>query len=159
MRGWLVGTLWAIGVFLLSYKGHKRGENLAGDLACVFAASASLLPTAQEGETSKSALLIGHIHEAFAFLFFLMLIIFSVFLFTNTEEPLPSAKRHRNWVYKVCGCVISICLVLSAVLTGLSDRGTFVLDGLNPVFWLETIAIEAFGISWFIKGYDIEGEV
>ncbi len=156
MRDWLVGMLWAIGFFLLSYRGTKPIHDLAGDLACVFAVCASFLPTAQEGETSKSALLIGHIHEAFAFLFFLTLIIFSLVLFTNTEEPLPSAKRHRNWVYKACGYVMSICLVLSAVLTFLSDRGTLVPEGLNPVFWLETIAIEAFGISWFIKGYDIE---
>jgi len=32
---------------------------------------------------------------------------------------------------------------------------TFVPKGLNPVFWLETITIEAFGISWLTKGQAI----
>ncbi|MGC9985838.1 MAG: DUF998 domain-containing protein [Polyangia bacterium] len=157
MRDVFVGTLWAIGFFLVSYKGYNCGEDLAGDLACVFAVGASLFPTAQQGETSKSAILIGHIHEVFAFLFFLTLIIFSLVFFTrtdNNQEP-TGRKLHRNRVYKVCGYVMSICLALSVVCMVIPDVATFVPKGLNPVFWLETITIEAFGISWLTKGQAI----
>jgi hypothetical protein len=33
-----------------------------------------------------------------------------------------------------------------------TDKGLFPLTAFNPVFWLETIAILAFGVSWLTKG-------
>ena len=48
MRDVLVGTLFVIGFFLLSYKGYDRADNLTGNLACVFAVGLALFPTAPE---------------------------------------------------------------------------------------------------------------
>jgi len=32
------------------------------------------------------------------------------------------------------------------------SRGQASIADLNPVFWLETVALIAFGFSWFVKG-------
>ena len=37
MRDVFVGTMFAYGFFLLSYRGYKPKDNIAGTLACVFA--------------------------------------------------------------------------------------------------------------------------
>ena len=49
MRDVFVGTLFAIGFFLLSYKGYERSDDLAGDLACIFAVGVALFPTVPDG--------------------------------------------------------------------------------------------------------------
>src|SRR5277367_4539977 len=51
MRGVLVGSLWAIGVFLMSYRGYEKRDEIAGRLACVFALGVALLPTARTSGT------------------------------------------------------------------------------------------------------------
>ena len=58
-------------------------------------------------------------------------------------------KRQRNVVYRASGIVIVVCLLLIAVLNFLPPAP---IDDLQPVFWLETVASVAFGLSWLIKG-------
>jgi hypothetical protein len=55
MRDVLVGILWTIGFFLYSYKGYERVDNIAGNLACVFAVGVSLFPTTADGVNSPTA--------------------------------------------------------------------------------------------------------
>ncbi len=43
-----VGSLCAVGVFLLSYRGYERKDNIAGDIACIFAIGVALFPTKPE---------------------------------------------------------------------------------------------------------------
>jgi hypothetical protein len=50
----------------------------------------------------------------------------------------------------LCGVVIWLCIVLIG-LYHLIWKGT-ALDHLEPVFWLETVALCSFGFSWFVKG-------
>jgi hypothetical protein len=45
MRDVFVGTLFAIGFFLLSYQGYEKADNIAGNLACLFAVGVALFPT------------------------------------------------------------------------------------------------------------------
>ncbi len=56
MRDVFVGSLWAIAVFLLSYRGHERQDDLTGDLACLFAIGVALFPTAPAGGVKSPAL-------------------------------------------------------------------------------------------------------
>jgi hypothetical protein len=154
MRGVLVGTLWAIGLILLAYKGHDDADNIAGNFACIFAIGASLLPVAQESAASPAAILIGHFHIAFAALFFLTLIYFCLFLFIKSDQgnkPIGK-KRTRNRLYRICGYVMAACLLLLFIHEVLPKEAKSALKAFVPVFWLETIAIQAFGISWLVKG-------
>jgi hypothetical protein len=154
MRNVFVGTLCAIGVFLLSYRGYERSDDIAGDLGCVFAVGAALFPTAPEGPAAGGVRLIGYVHWTFAALFFLTLIYFSLFLFTKTDPTKPPTKRklQRNRVYRACGGTMGICILLIAIYSFLPREAASLLERYKPVFWLEALAVLAFGASWFTKG-------
>ena len=149
-----VGTLCVIGFFLLSYKGYERADDIAGDLGCVFAVGVALFPTAPAGSVTGGARVISCIHAGFASLFFLTLIYFSLFLFTKTDKSRPAtrAKVKRNRVYRACGYTMSLCILLIAVYSLLPDGVASAVSACHPVFWLEAVAVAAFGISWLTKG-------
>ncbi len=142
-----------IGFFLLSYKGHKCSDDIAGDLACVFAVGVALFPTTPDGAAASGARLIGYVHQAFAALFFLTLIYFSLCLFTKTDpKKSPSKKKlQRNKVYKACGYTMGFCILLIAIHSFLPSEMQSLFEEYKPVYWLETLAVLAFGISWFTK--------
>jgi hypothetical protein len=151
MRGVFVGTLWAIGFFMLSYKGYERADNIAGNLACIFAVGISLFPTAPDVITSNTDIIIGNIHLTFAALFFGTLIYFCLFQFTKTDQKKPTKRKlQRNRVYRICGYVMAACIVVIGVVH--IDAVANVVSGLNLIFWFESIAIAAFGVSWLTKG-------
>jgi hypothetical protein len=153
VRGVFVGMLWAIGVFMLSYKGYERRDDLAGDLACIFAIGVSLFPTTPQTGASAEAKLIGAIHLSFAAAFFLTLAYFSLFLFTRTDQPVPTIQKvQRNRVYKISGITILACLGLIVVDALLPSEARTSFSVLKPRFFLESIAVIAFGISWLTKG-------
>ena len=154
MRNVLVGILCAIGVFLLSYKGYERKDDIAGDLACAFAVGVALFPTRPPDSASSLAETIGTFHFIFAASFFLTLSYFSLFLFTKTNpEGVPSRRKlQRNKVYRVCGFTMVLCLLLILIEGRLPNALKESLKAYHPVFWLESIAVVAFGISWLTKG-------
>lgn len=143
-----VGMLWAIGIFLLSYKGYERKDDVAGDVACVCAIGVSLFPTSRPDAPLS---IIGAAHLIFAAALFLTLAYFSLFLFTKTDQAVPTLQKlQRNNVYRVCGIAILGCLLLIAIAALPALKGP--LHPYDPRFWLESIAIVAFGISWLTKG-------
>jgi hypothetical protein len=152
MRDVFVGSLCAIAVFLLSYWGYERIDNMTGKLAAILAIGTALFPTSPPTNFTDLQLLIGKFHLAFALGFFLTLAFFSLVLFrkTNPNKPPTQMKRIRNVVYTVCGVGILICVAL-IVVVGLLPRDLPIFK-LSPVFWLESLAIIFFGVSWFVKG-------
>jgi hypothetical protein len=154
MRDVFVGTLCAIAVFLLSYRGYERRDDVAGDLACIFAVGVALVPTTPPGEASRMDRLVGALHLALAAAFFLTLAYFSLCLFTKTDPtraPTPR-KRQRNAVYRACGYTMLGALALIALQAVLPGGLAEHVERLDPMFWLEALAIVAFGISWLTKG-------
>ena len=94
----------------------------------------------------------GPVHLAFAAAFFLVLSYFCLVLFRKTDPTKPPTpeKLKRNKVYAACGYTMLACIALVALLklTALGRE----LAAYSPVFWLESIAILAFGLSWATKG-------
>ena len=92
-------TLCVIGFFLLSYRGYERRDDVAGNLACLFAVGVAFFPTAPDGDVSRRIEIIGHVHLAFAAAFFATLIYFSLCLFTKTtpggRPTRPTARSTR----------------------------------------------------------------
>lgn len=146
MRDVFVGVLFAIAWFFFSYRGYERRDDVAGDAACVLAMAVALFPTSSPNAAVRV------VHFASAALLFSVLAYFSLALFTKSEPGVPPTpeKRMRNRVYRTCGYVMIACIVLAAVY-GAFLQGT-ALSRLRPVFWLETFALWAFGISWVTKG-------
>ncbi len=66
-------------------------------------------------------------------------------------------KLIRNRVYTACGYLILACIALLAVY-GVFFQNTSIVQW-RPVFWLEAIAIVAFGASWLVKGEAILQDV
>lgn len=158
VRDVLVGALSAIGVFLLSYRGYEKTDDVAGDLACVLALGVALCPTAPPADATATQLLVGKLHFGFAAGLFLVLAFFSLVLFRKTDPSAPPTPRklQRNVVYTVCGYAILACIALAAVASLFADDSP--VQRLRPVFWLEATAIVAFGVSWLTKGEAILGD-
>lgn len=162
MRNLFVGILCAIALFLFAYKGYSRLDSIAGNLACIFALLVAFFPTSVtepmtpcilgpfENEISSS------IHFLSAGGFFLVMAFFSIFLFTRKEPKTTRMKLKRNKVYRLCGYIILGSIFLMAIFYGL-DKYNYIphLRKYDPVLWLETIALWAFGVSWLVKGRTI----
>jgi hypothetical protein len=163
-RDIFVGVVCAIAVFFLAYEGpdSKKDGRLADGL-CLCAAGVALFPTSAVDEPPWPESLISGIHYAFAAGFFLLLIYFSIFLFTKSNLPpadWPAAKKLRNKVYVGCGLFMLACIV-AAGLTSLIKAWTgqaVTFFGYPAMLVLETLAIEAFGLSWIVKGEAILGD-
>ena len=79
---------------------------------------------------------------------------FSVALFTKTDPngvPTPRKKR-RNVIYYVCGVVILLCIAGMLLIGVFRSQIAPAIEDYAPVFWLESIAVLAFGFSWLVKG-------
>ena len=154
MRDVMVGMLTATGLFLFSYKGYGRADEIAGKLTCLFALGVAYFPTAPENPTPLQEI-ISSLHLFFACGFFLSLSYFCLFLFVKTNPsgfpPMTLRKTVRNRVYRVCGVVMLVCMALMAAYT-LAGGASTPLENWNPTYWLEAIAIVAFGVSWLTKG-------
>lgn len=145
MRDVFVGALCAIALFLFFYKGYDRRDNIAGNLAGFFALGIAFFPTVAQGPWDWKAF----VHFACAGLFFLILALFSLFLFTRSEPQPSKEKLRRNVIYIACGSIMVVALsgllLFMALFAGKHPQSRF-------VFWAETVALVAFGISWLTKG-------
>ncbi len=165
-----VGALCAIGVFLFAYKGYppEPGEvisdrwvsQVAGIGAIVTALFPTPIDTQIDCETvacTVTGFAASNLHYAGAAAFFLAIAVFCLVLFTRSAPGTKPdfEKRRANAVYRWCGITILAALGGLAAAFLLVENGSTLetqLDAINIVFWLETVAIVAFGIAWSVKG-------
>jgi len=140
----LVGILFVLGFFLMTYKGYDRKDSIAANLGCVFALGVALCPTTSTNQ------LIHILHFVFAVLLFSVFIFFSIYLFRKSDTPkgMNKQKDKRNMVYLVCGIVMIVCI--AGIAVGMIWLQQFSKTW-HLVFWFESIALIAFGISWITK--------
>ena len=151
MRNYFVGSMSALGVFFLSYQRKPLDkytvDRIVGLLAAGAAFGVAMCPTTEgHGVTASGwTKAVGDAHLAFAFLQFCFLAVFSLKLFVRSDGLMTPQKKTRNKVYKACGYVIVACLaeMVVAHFTGWTGVSMFV-----P----EAIAVEAFALSWLVKG-------
>jgi uncharacterized membrane protein YiaA len=146
VRDLFVGVLFVLGFFLLSYKGYEALDNIVASFGSVFALGVALFPSHNPSPVIRT------LHFVSAGLLFAVFIYFSLCLFTKGAKKNDRTKRknQRNTVYIVCGVLMTvfiICIALSMIF--LTDAQ---LSSYNPVFWFETLALWAFGVSWLTKG-------
>ena len=148
LRNVFVGTLCAIGVFLVSYRGYGRLDDFVSTVAAVAGVGVALFPTSPVAPTPAEHA-IGVAHLVLAGIFFLSLAFFCLFLFTKTDGTPTPRKRSRNVVYRACGVVMLASLVLIAVNAAFFNAQTV---SVHPTVWLESLAVLAFGVAWLVKG-------
>jgi hypothetical protein len=159
MRDIFVGALCAIAVFMASYRGYDWKDALAGDVACVSAIGVALCPTTPAADATRRDQLVGGLHYVFAAVFFLTLAVFCLWLFRKTDPGLaPTARKlQRNAIYTACGSIILACLAAIVATNLWLDPA--VRERLAVLFWLEAVAVVAFGVSWLTKGESIRPDL
>lgn len=157
MRDVFTGILFAIATFLFSYYGYDKRDNIATSLAGVCALGIALFPTADNCVTDQSSFL-DEIHLVSAVAFFAILAYISLRLFTLSTQPSMTAEKQlRNKIYKACGVIILLMILLSLLyflINNFQSEGNCTTDisKPSPIFWFETIALVAFATSWLVKG-------
>ncbi|HQW83794.1 MAG TPA: hypothetical protein PK987_05005 [Ferruginibacter sp.] len=139
----LVGILFVLGFFLMSYKGYDKTDSRAGNLGCVFALGVALCPTTSNNN------IIHTLHFVFALLLFSVFIFFSIYLFRKSGPgKCTKQKDKRNRVYLVCG-IFMIASIAGIALAMLVFKPA--AEAYHLVFWFESVALISFGISWITK--------
>jgi hypothetical protein len=139
----LVGVLFALAFFLVSYKGYAAIDSIAANFGCTFALGVALCPT------TSSNKFVHYAHFGFAFLLFSVFIFFSIYLFRKSSAHPTKQKKNRNKVYLICGIIMIACIVTIAAFEILAAAE--VREKLHPVFWFESLALVSFGFSWITK--------
>ena len=149
----LEGSLAALAICLVTYRGYPNKYQKADRLAAQVAAAAALViaffPTYPPNDAFKPAWwtdLFGKIHDYASIVMFLMFAIFCLWLFRLTDQPkrdLPRDKRWRDRIYLICGLTI----VGSSLWVGYLSK-----TGATQIFWQEALAIGAFSFAFLVKG-------
>jgi len=163
LRDVFVGSLCAIGIFLISYKGYQRqsGEWISDDWVGTLAGLAAFgvaffpneSPTLQASTISQLAVGITIsplFHYASALTFFVCLGVFCFVKFPKTSKP------YRRRIYLICGWVIVAATLTIAIASYYKLKGSPDIKDLvvrnNIVFWAEAFGVWAFAVSWLTKG-------
>jgi hypothetical protein len=150
VRNVFVGSLCAVGVFLICYR-YRYWDDIFATLAGVFAIGVAFCPPVVP-DPSGLARVMGVLHVVFAALFLITMGLMCLFLFTRSypaQTGRTAAKNTRNLIYRICGALV-LAFTALAGLSALASQ-SFIND-VHPLFWCEAIATFAFGFAWWVKG-------
>jgi len=161
MGDYLVGSLWAIGVFLIAYKGYARtiieqksgrwidklSDRWVSTVAGFSAISVAMFPVnpAQNGALAATGFTFhtNAVHYFAAFVFFICMALFCLVLFPRGDGTQNNVVQKdgrqmtqiswtsRNFYFVVCGGVIVAAMVALA--------GYFVLLQMGQVTWVDAL--------------------
>ncbi|MDR0793608.1 MAG: hypothetical protein LBE82_09900 [Chitinophagaceae bacterium] len=169
MSTYFTGTLCAVALFMYCYKGYDKPDNIATNLAAVFALGVALSPCNIADKSTDIVTFCyvfrlpvncvrNTIHYASATFLFVDFAIISLFLFTKNgigKLPTPN-KRVRNKIYRICGIIIIVSIVLIALADFVTPFGNLVHPKFPLwTFFFEMMSLFAFGTSWLVKGETI----
>jgi len=150
----LTAILSAVGFFLICYRSYDTIDTVVNTSAGVFALLIVMFPC--KVDWIDPLTLVGVlqvpmkysyiIHNIAACMLFILLAYNSYFLFSRGNNKV------RNNIYKVCGIVMIVAMILFALLTLFNAPGWIVMI-------IETILLVAFGVSWLTKGGAFRKEV
>lgn len=151
MRNWFVGILWAIGVFLLLYRGFTKRENIALDLAGILLIMVAMFPMEWDCGDSCQKL---SVHGASAIGFFLMIGYVCIFRSFDTLYLVKSDARRRSYrnAYRILGYLMWVFPATVGILLFLGANPL----GAYTILILEAFAIWVFAAYWLIKSLEIK---
>lgn len=143
MRNWFVGVLFIISAMLVVYKGYRPAEDVALNLAGVFAVLVALFPMAWDAPGLP-------LHGIFAFSFFLCIAYVCIFCASATLPLVKEPRRgyYRRW-YKWLGYAMVASPVLASILTWVLKSNS------SYLFFAETFGVYAFAAYWLVKTLEI----
>ena len=150
-----VSMLVTFGIFLLSYNGYDKVDKWITSIAGASMLIVAFFPC--EGSPVPDYLFMflpvktsAIIHYTAAISTFSLMGIMSLFQFTKGNSK-TEQKKKRNLVYKVSGITIFATIALM-VIVQIIPHGREVTDVVRLWYWLESIILWAFGVSWLVKG-------
>jgi hypothetical protein len=160
LRDIFTGTLCAVGLFLIRYKGHGnasfwKNDNLLTNIAGFMAIGVALVPTSANDPSLRIPTIIpyhteflGGLHYGFAALLFGAFSILAINVFTLGQEKddnVSVSLFNENHIYRFCGysIILFVALVPVSNYFNLFKYSTLLFEGL---------ALLVFGIAWLIKG-------
>lgn len=148
MRDVFVGSLWAVGVFMILYRNGTIDDHVTS-AAGVCAVLVANFPTAPAGKLASHDW-VPYVHLAAATTLFVLLSVLAAVRFPVSDPGVTTdpAKHVRVVVYRTCGAVIALSVAAALVDDVLGRAG---LVGPGHLFWYESMALVAFGVSWLVK--------
>jgi len=149
----LVGILTPAALVLLLYIGYDTIDSIVTGLSGFFGLCVVLFPCkvawipagAEVGFFQLPMEVSNVIHNVSACLFFILLALNSLFLFTRTNGEMTERKRLRNHIYRACGIAMLVIMVIFGIMRLLDFPGWTVMV-------VEVILLLLFGIPWLVKG-------
>ena len=160
LRDIYTGTLAAVGLFMICYKGYGnrlfwKNDQLLTNIAGITAIGVALIPVTPEVAPQEIFTLIpydfpwlGWLHYIFAALLFGIFALLVINVFTigqNESQEIPVSTFNENNIYRFCGSAIIVLIFLIPVS-----------ENLNLFYYstlvLESLALFFFGTAWLIKG-------
>ena len=154
LGNYFVGSLFALGVFFLSYNYRPlpdyRVDNYLSNVAAAMAVGVALFPTSSDGaeatgggerEVMRLVRLRSAVPSALAGLRIAAPA-------ASVAEEMRSFARPKSSTF-ACpfGVIITFAIVMILVTEIVKPS-----KSLHALFWLESIAVVSFGISWLVKG-------
>ncbi len=151
-----------IAVFLASYYGYDKIDNIISWVGGICIALVAIVPTPLKdcclgnGPTPicscETNVILGFIspgviHFGSAVLFFICMALMSIRQFTKGDLNKPG-KILRNYVYRFCGYGILISLAFAGIMI----FGFNADEGTRFIFWVEVVMLVLFAIAWLLKG-------
>ncbi len=151
LREIFTGSLSAVGLFLLRYKGHGnpsiwKNDNLLTNIAGIMAIGVALVPTDPGDLQQKIYTLIpysrewlGWLHYGFAAILFLIFALLAINVFTigqENESGAPKSILNENNIYKFCGYSIIIFVIMVPVSAKLNlfPYSTLLFEALSLLY-------------------------
>jgi len=153
-----VGSLFAIGAFFYLYKGFTQAENIAFNLAAVFALLVALFPTSQpvcvDAPADKLTL-----HGISAVLLFVCLAYVVLFRARDTLPLVPPGRGRNNHAkvagyeraYASAGALMLASPLTAYILNSFSGNG-----GSHFIFFIEAAGVWSFGLFWWLKSGELK---
>lgn len=154
-----------LAVFLLIYKGKEPIDFYVSSIAGIFALSVIMFPTnaittcCDADKAYSMAYIKDHptrivFHFVSAGIFLSCLSFMSLFLFTRSDKTAAERtpkKRSRNKLYRITGVIMLLAmLVIFAGYIKIIPPDFY--DRNHLTFWMESLAVWSFGVSWLVKG-------
>ena len=163
LRDVFVGTMCAIGIFLLCYRGHDRGESWTANVGCLAALGVALFPLDAGSDPLLQKSWVGYVHSVAGGVFFLTLAFYSLYHFPRSTSRATESEPHvweRNAVYRISGLVIlASMLLMGGYLFLLPPGWKRIANEWNFLFFMESIATWAFAAAWLTKGRAIIADI
>ncbi len=149
VRVWFVGILFALGIFFYLYKGFSEKENIALNIAGVFAIGVAIFPMDRPpGDASRWFSL----HGFSAVMVFLCIAFVSIWCAKDTLYLLKDETLENRYkkIYATLGGLMIASPVIAFILTLVFQKQP------SYIFFVEAAGVWTFAAYWSVKSTELE---